>query len=54
MSNISETVRLNVEELPEIDTAVAICGAAKQQEVGGPICIGIFAGVAIYYSGNEK
>jgi hypothetical protein len=46
-----EIVQLDVEELPELETAVAISGAAKQQEVGGPICLGIAAGIAIYYGG---
>ena len=50
MNNI-ETLRLDVEELPELDTEVAISGSAKHQEVGGPICIGILAGIAIYSNG---
>jgi hypothetical protein len=44
-------LRFQVEDLPELDTEVAISGSSKQQEVGGPICLGIFAGVAIYYGG---
>lgn len=48
MQNIIQTVRFEVEELPELDTEVAISGSAKQQEVGGPICLGIAAGIAIY------
>lgn len=30
-----------VEELPELDTAVAISGSVKQQEVGGIACGGV-------------
>ena len=30
-----EKIRLTVEELPELDTEVAISGSVKQQEVGG-------------------
>lgn len=52
MHKTNEIVRLEVEELPELETTVAICGAAKQQEVGGPICIGVLAGIAIYYGGS--
>ena len=41
-------IRIAVEELPELDTEVAISGCAKQQEVGGGICLGIAAGIAVY------
>ena len=40
--------RMSVEELPELDTAVAISGSVKQQEVGGGICLTVAAGIAIY------
>jgi hypothetical protein len=49
--NKIEMLRLDVEDLPELDTEVAISGSAKQQEVGGPVCLGIFAGIAIYSNG---
>jgi hypothetical protein len=42
--------RMSVEELPELDTAVAISGSVKQQEVGGGFCLGVAAGVALYLS----
>ena len=45
-----EKVRITVEELPELETEVAISGSVKQQEVGGSVCIGIAAGIAIYMS----
>lgn len=48
MTNVHEAIRLNVDELPELDTEVAISGSAKQQEVGGGFCIGIAAGIAVY------
>lgn len=41
-------IRIAVEELPELDTEVAISGCARQQEVGGGICLGIAAGIAVY------
>ena len=50
MNKVVEMVRLEADELPELDTEVAISGSAKQQEVGGSICLGIAAGIAIYYS----
>lgn len=37
-----------VEELPELETAVAISGSVKQQEVGGGVCLGLAAGIALY------
>jgi len=40
--------RMSVEDLPELDTAVAISGSVKQQEVGGVICLGVAAGIAVY------
>ena len=43
-----EKIRLEVEELPELETEVAISGSCKQQEVGGGICLAIAAGIAIY------
>jgi hypothetical protein len=43
-----EKIQLDVENLPELDTEVAISGSVKQQEVGGGVCFGIAAGIAIY------
>ena len=43
-----EKIKLEVEDLPELDTAVAISGSVKQQEVGGALCLTIVAGVAFY------
>ena len=43
-----DTIRLTVEELPELDTEVAISGSVKQQEVGGGACLGIAFGIAVY------
>jgi hypothetical protein len=45
-----DTIRMTVEELPELDTEVAISGSVKQQEVGGGICLGVAAGIAVYLS----
>ena len=41
-------IRLAVEELPELETEVAISGSVKQQEVGGGMCLTVAAGIAIY------
>jgi hypothetical protein len=43
-----ETIRLDVDSLPELATEVAIAGSTKQQEVGGGVCLGIAAGIAVY------
>lgn len=41
-------IRIVVEELPELETEVAISGSVKQQEVGAMICLGVAAGIAVY------
>jgi hypothetical protein len=45
-----EKIRFQVEELPELETEVALSGSARQQEVGGGACLGIAAGIAVYFS----
>lgn len=44
-----DNFRITVEELPELETEVAVSGAAKLQEVGGFVClclgVGILAGL---------
>ena len=45
-----DKIRMEVEELPELDTEVGISGSVKQQEVGGGVCLTIAAGIAIYAS----
>lgn len=42
--------KIEVEDLPELETEVAISGSSKQQEVGGGICLGVAAGIAVYLS----
>jgi hypothetical protein len=44
-----DKIHLMVEDLPELETEVAISGSVKQQEVGGLGCLGIAAGIAIYF-----
>jgi hypothetical protein len=48
MRNTDEKVRIEIEDLPELDTEVSISGSSRQQEVGGVVCLGIAAGIAIY------
>jgi len=43
-----EKIHFTVEDLPELETEVAISGSVKQQEVGGVLCLGVAAGIAIY------
>lgn len=52
MSHTGEKIRIEVEELPELETEVALSGSCKQQEIGGGICLGIAAGIAIYIGTN--
>lgn len=39
--------RIEVEELPELETEVAVSGSVKQQEVGGWVCLGLSIGIAL-------
>ena len=39
--------RLEVEDLPELETEVAISGSCKHQEVGGGACVGVAVGIMI-------
>lgn len=43
-----EKIHFEVEELPELATEVAVAGAAKQQEVGGMVCLSVASGIAIW------
>ena len=43
-----ENRHFEVEDLPELATEVAVAGSAKQQEVGGMICLSVATGIAIY------
>jgi hypothetical protein len=48
MNNSHKALQLDVEQLPELATEVALSGSAKQQEVGGTFCLGLAAGIAVY------
>lgn len=48
MKNSTDPIRLNVADLPELTTEVALSGAVKQQEVGGGACLAVAAGIALY------
>jgi hypothetical protein len=51
MNPTRDKIRLDVEELPELETEVAISGSCRQQEVGGAACLMIAAGIAIFVAG---
>ena len=38
-----DKIRITVEELPELETEVALAGSVKQQEVGAILCLGVAA-----------
>jgi hypothetical protein len=42
-----DNFRITVEELPELETEVAVSGAAKQQEVGSFVCLCLAVGIAL-------
>ena len=43
-----DKILIAVEELPELETEVALSGSVKQQEVGGGLCAGVALGIAIF------
>lgn len=47
MAEAISRVSIDVDELPELNTQVAIAGSTKHQEVGGVACVAIAAGVII-------
>lgn len=42
-----DKICITVEELPELETEVALAGSVKQQEVGGMICLGVAIGLVV-------
>jgi hypothetical protein len=42
-----DKIRITVEELPELETEVAVSGSVKQQEVGGMGCLLVVIGGVI-------
>lgn len=42
-----EKIRMTVEELPELETEVALAGSVKQQEVGGAVCLILVVGIVM-------
>jgi hypothetical protein len=45
-----DKIRMQVEDLPELDTQVGISNSVKQQEVGGGVCLTVAACLALYVS----
>ena len=52
MTKNFDAVRVEVEDLPELATEVAISGSTRQQEVGGGFCLGVAAGIAVYIAAS--
>ncbi|HEY0113086.1 MAG TPA: hypothetical protein VGB59_08020 [Allosphingosinicella sp.] len=44
--------KININELPELATAVGMHGSTKQKEVGGPVCIAVIVGIIFMGSGD--
>ena len=42
-----DKIRITVEDLPELETEVALAGSAKQQEVGGAVCFILVVGIVL-------
>lgn len=37
--------------VPQLATKVGFRGAVTRQEVGGPVCLGVIVGIAVYENG---
>lgn len=37
--------KIDIAAIPELGTGIGIHGSVKQQEVGGPLCLGIAVGI---------
>jgi len=48
MKKDNGNVLIDFENLPEIATSVALSTSHKRQEVGGVVCLGVAATVAVY------
>lgn len=42
-----DKIRMTVEELPELETEVALAGSVKQQEVTGAVCLVMVLGIVV-------
>jgi hypothetical protein len=45
--------KINIGQLPELQTHVGIQGSVKHKEVGGPPCLGFLLGVALVLVANS-
>lgn len=45
---MEDPIIISIEDLPDLDTPVAIAGTVHRPEVGGGACFSIVVGVAIY------
>ncbi|HWH21976.1 MAG TPA: hypothetical protein VNT25_01615 [Allosphingosinicella sp.] len=46
--------KIDITAIPELKTSVGIHGSTKQKEVGGPVCLGILVGVAVWTTGGSN
>lgn len=44
-------MKIDINSIPELKTAVGIHGSSKQKEVGGPVCVAVVIGVI--YAGSS-
>ena len=41
------TKKIDIARIPELNTSVGIHGSVKQQEVAGPLCLGILVAIVM-------
>ena len=45
--------KIDITTIPELRTSVGIQGSMKQNEVGGPMCLGAIIGIALVLYGTQ-
>lgn len=45
-------MKIDIAQIPGLDTEIAIYGANKQVEVGGPVCLGFLIAVGLMLGGD--
>jgi len=46
-------MKIDIGQVPELDTSIGMSGSVKQKEVGGPVCLGILIGVVLVVNGDS-
>lgn len=45
-------MKIEIADIPQLETEVGIHGGTKQTEVGGPMCVSVLVGIALLIASN--